>query len=87
MLAYHEGLIPLKPSTAAAAFGAAVDANFFATVGFEPKNIRSLNLAEWAEFMLGEPYRPTPSTLVASNIPQGSQSSVKRVIAWFKGRT
>ena len=87
MLAYHERLIPLKPSNAATTFSAAVGANFFATVGFEPNNTRLLTLTEWAEFMLGEPYGPTPCTPVVSNISQGSQSLAERVIAWLKGRT
>ncbi|AXK38966.1 hypothetical protein [Crenobacter cavernae] len=87
MLAYHEYLVPAKPSVTATMFGEAIDANFFATVGFEPKNVRSLSLAEWAEFMLGEPYVPTSNVSSVSMKGHESQSLIKRVIAWFKVRT
>jgi len=86
MLAYHERLIPVEPSTTANGFGTAVG-TYFATVGLEPKNARSLSLAEWAQFMLGEPYQPTASIPATPSIPRSPQPLVERVIAWFKRRT
>ena len=86
MLAYHEQLIPLKPSSAAAVFGETVDANYFATIGQEPRSARLLSSDEWAEFMLGEPYHRTGVT-TAPKATYGSQPLLKRVIAWVAGRT
>lgn len=56
MSAFHENLIPQTPTHAASRFSGLVDANFCATVGHEPRRYKTLNLAQWAEFMLGEPY-------------------------------
>jgi hypothetical protein len=90
MLAFQKRLVPVKPSLAAASSEVLVDANFFATVGQEPRATRSLSLIEWAEFMLGNSYHPPvtslgmPDQTKTPDQVNKPQSSLRRMIDWLK---
>lgn len=77
MGALRKRLLPRNKADDVSSFPPMVDANCFATVGFEPKNYHAVTLEQWAEFMLGAPYEgaaDAPKTLTEGP----SRSSIVR---------
>jgi hypothetical protein len=69
MLAFRNRLVPVIPR--ALQFEAMTGA-WFSTVGFQPNDIKSLNIDEWRSFMLGKHVEPV-------DIPETSEATLKNI--------
>lgn len=88
MMATHEHLIPVQGShIAAEEFGTLTSGSIFATAGYIPEGIPKLTIEQWAEFMLGEPYRSDQLHPILATRAASSRSFFRRILDKFGYRS